>query len=147
MNTYILFVFGTFEDHDDIEYFCLDVLGDSPKINSIKYVIENNKNIIIIFESDIDIPNLEEEIHPLLNNDNVNFYFMFEKEGLVLSYIPQSVKDLIFKPKSDITEIIIEDDIIQNNKLDLDELLDKIKKRGVESLTKEEKKFLDNFEN
>jgi hypothetical protein len=31
--------------------------------------------------------------------------------------------------------------------MDLDQLLDKIKQMGVESLTSEEKNFLDNFEN
>jgi hypothetical protein len=31
--------------------------------------------------------------------------------------------------------------------MDLDELLDKIEKMGVDSLTPEEKNFLDNFEN
>jgi hypothetical protein len=29
--TYLLFLFGNFEDFDDIEFFCLNVLGDSKK--------------------------------------------------------------------------------------------------------------------
>jgi hypothetical protein len=54
MKTYILFVFGMFDDHEDVEYFCADVLGDNPIINSVRYVIENSQNIIVIFDSDSD---------------------------------------------------------------------------------------------
>ena len=50
MNTYILFVYGNFEDREDIEFFCSDVFP-SESILSVKYIIENNQNIIIIFDS------------------------------------------------------------------------------------------------
>ena len=36
---------------------------------------------------------------------------------------------------------------VQRERLELDDVLDKIDLYGVESLTEEEKKFLDNFEN
>ena len=45
--TFLLFVFGMFEDHEDIEYFCTDVLGDLPFITAVRYVIENSQNIIV----------------------------------------------------------------------------------------------------
>ena len=52
MKTFILFIFGMFEDHEDIEYFCNEILSESPTINSVRYVIENSQNIIVIFDSE-----------------------------------------------------------------------------------------------
>ena len=54
MNTYLLFIYGTFENHEEIDFFCMDVLSDSEVIKSLKYVIENGENIIVIFETDVD---------------------------------------------------------------------------------------------
>ena len=51
MKTYILFIFGMFDDHEDIEYFCTEVLAESKVIESVRFVIENSQNIIVIFES------------------------------------------------------------------------------------------------
>jgi len=52
MNTYILFLYGSFEDREDIEFFCSEIFP-SESIISIKYIIENNQNIIVIFDSEI----------------------------------------------------------------------------------------------
>ena len=43
MNTYILFIYGNFEDREDIEFFCAEVFP-SESIVSVKYIIENNQN-------------------------------------------------------------------------------------------------------
>jgi hypothetical protein len=135
-----------FEDHEDVEYFCMDVIGDLPCIKEVRYVIENFQNIIVIFDSEDDKPDISNELFGALQNDNVKFYFLFERENLITAHIPEEVKDFIYKPdKKNIMEVEYKRPVKEN--FDLDELLDKIEKQGIDSLTPEEKKFLDNFEN
>lgn len=146
MKTYILFIFGMFDDMEDIEYFCTDILGSSPAVKSVKFVIENSQNIIVIFESEYGERDLSNELYEILTIENVKFYFVFNRESIVTAHIPTELKDHIFKPiNKDNMVINIE---YHKNKptLDLDDLLDKIEQFGIESLTIEEKNFLDNFE-
>jgi len=146
MKTFILFVFGMFEDHEDIEFFCNEVLGEYQSIHSVRYVIENSQNIIVIFDSDTEYKTLSQELYTLLVNDSVKFYFIFDRDNLVSAHLPQQVKDFIFKP--DTSNTIIKLDYSRESRpvMDLDELLDKIEQMWIESLTSEEKNFLDNFE-
>ena len=65
MKTYILFIFGMFDDMEDIEYFCTDILGSSPVVKSVKFVIENSQNIIVIFESEHNQRDLSTELYNL----------------------------------------------------------------------------------
>ena len=44
MKTFILFIFGMFEDNEDIEYFCTEVLDESPVIKQVRFIIENSEN-------------------------------------------------------------------------------------------------------
>lgn len=146
----MLFLFGNFEDHEDIEFFCMQVLAESKCVTSLKYVIDNLKNVVVIFDSEIKKDELIPEIDNLLNNENVLFYFMFEKESLLTSYIPEGMANLIFKPMQTDDILKIEVNRIQNSSrksINLDDILDKIEKMGIDSLTPEEKNFLDNFEN
>jgi hypothetical protein len=145
MKTFILFIFGMFEDHEDIEYFCNEILTESPTINSVRYVIENSQNIIVIFDSDKDYKTISQDLYALLINDNVKFYFIFDRDSLVTAHLPQQVKDFIFKPSGTSTMIRVDYDKNSNPSMDLDDLLDKIEQMGIESLTPEEKNFLDNF--
>lgn len=145
MKTFILFIFGMFEDHEDIEYFCNEILSESPTINSVRYVIENSQNIIVIFDSETDYKTLSQDLYTLLMNDNVKFYFIFDRDSLVTAHLPQQVKDFIFKPSGTSTMIRVDYDKNSNPSMDLDDLLDKIEQMGIESLTPEEKNFLDNF--
>jgi hypothetical protein len=145
MKTFILFIFGMFEDHEDIEYFCNEVLTELPTINSIRFVIENSQNVIVIFDSDKDYKTISQDLYTVLVNDNVKFYFIFDRDSLVTAHIPQQVKDFIFKPSGTSTMIRVDYDKNSNPSMDLDELLDKIEQMGIESLTPEEKNFLDNF--
>ena len=152
MNTYILFVYGSFDTHDEVEYFCTDVFP-SDSLLSIKYVIENNQNLIIIFDSDSTKAELAQELYDVLTPDHIKFYFLFERENLVTAHLPESMKDFIFKLKTE------EDDEEVSNVMriefrkgqlsesfTLDGILEKIEQDGVDSLTPEEKNFLDNFE-
>lgn len=147
MKTFILFIFGMFEDHEDVEYFCTDVIAESPVVNTVRYVIENSQNIIVIFDSDTDYKKLSTELYSILTNDSVKFYFIFDRDSLVTAHLPQEVKDFIFKPLSKNMLIRLDYDTPGKPSMDLDELLEKIEKMGIDSLTPEEKKFLDNFEN
>jgi len=145
MKTFILFIFGMFEDHEDIEYFCNEILSESSTINSVRYVIENSQNIIVIFDSETDYKTLSQDLYTLLMNDNVKFYFIFDRDSLVTAHLPQQVKDFIFKPSGTSTMIRVDYDKNSSPSMDLDELLDKIEQMGIDSLTPEEKNFLDNF--
>lgn len=154
MKTFLLFLYGTFEDIEDIEFFCMEILGTSPAVNSVRFVIENNKNIIVIFDSEMEKKELSSELHSILVNDTVKFYFLFERESIYSANLPVQMKDFIFKPKDEHTSLRIEypsekgvKDPINFETMDLDIILEKIEQFGVESLTEDEKNFLDNFEN
>lgn len=146
MKTYILFIFGMFDDHEDIEYFCTEVLAESKVIESVKFVIENSQNIIVIFDSEFDHKNISNELFGLLTNDSIKFYFIFDRENLVTAHLPIEVRDFIFKPANKNHIVRVEYEKISPI-LDLDQLLEKIEESGIASLTPEEKKFLDNFDN
>ena len=147
MKTYILFIFGMFEDFEDIEYFCIQVLSDNPLFKSIRFVIEREQNVIAIFDSEIDEKQLSDELYSVLINDNIKFYFIFERDNLISGNLPKEVKDFMFKPNMEKNIVKLEYEKVKNlTNMDLDQVLDKIKELGIDSLTTEEKKFLDNFE-
>ena len=144
MITYILFIFGTFEDHEDVEFFCLEIFSNSDAIDSVKYVIECGKDLIVIFESDKDKEELSKELTGLLTNDNIIFYFLFERNDIITSQLPKELTSFAFKPLVENTLIKIKKSI-NSKPLNLDDILDKINLNGVDGLTTEEKNFLDNF--
>lgn len=151
MNTYLLFIYGTFENHEEIDFFCMDVLSDSEVIKSLKYVIENGENIIVIFETDVDYLELSTELYKLMNNETVVYYFLFNRDTLITAHIPERLKDFIFKPSTESNDDYIEiktGPTPEKSKVDLnlDYVLDKIEKSGFESLNDDEKKFLENFD-
>lgn len=151
MNTYILFLYGSFEDREDIEFFCSEVFP-SDSIVSVKYIIENNQNIIVIFDSDKEKLELSNELYSFLTPEHIKFYFLFEREKLVTAHIPESMKDFIFKPVELEDVNVMKIEFQRGPKEDtpsfsLDDILEKIEKMGVTSLTPEEKNFLDNFDN
>ena len=153
MKTYLLFLFSNFQDHEDVEFFCLDVLGASTVISKVRFVIEDSsKSIIIIFESESNRKELSEELHNIISMEDVKFYFLFERESMYSANLPIQVKDFIFKPSDEHTSLRLEynknkesDD--DKPKMDLDVILEKIEQHGIESLNPEEKKFLDDFKN
>ena len=153
MKTYLLFLFANFEDHEDIEFFCLEVLGVSPKVSKVRFVIEDtSKSIIIIFESEATRKELSEELHNIISMEDVKFYFLFERESIYSANLPIQMKDFMFKPSEEYSSIRLEynkkDKTEEfNESMDLDNILEKIEQEGIESLTPDEKKFLDSFQN
>ena len=137
-----------FDDHEDVEFFCTDVLSDVPAIKKLRYVIENSMNLVVIFDSDEDYKVLSNELYSVLGiSENIKLYFIFERDSLVTAHLPQQVKDFIFKPADEDVMMKIQYTKVDDSpSMDLDELLEKIEKMGVESLTPEEKNFLDNFD-
>jgi len=142
MKTYMLFIYGMFEDHEDVEYFCSDILSDCKSVDSIKYVMEGDQNLIVIFDSNEDYETLSKDLYNFIVNDNIKFYFVFQRESIVTAHLPHNVKDFIFKPAGDNNVLRLDYNM---GPMDLDEVLEKIEKLGIESLTPDEKKFLDNF--
>jgi hypothetical protein len=147
MKTFILFLYTNFQDHEDVEFFCLNIIKESPLISELKYVIEDTSNsIIVIFESDSDRKDLSEELHDIMKIEDVKFYFLFERSSLYTANLPSEMKDFIFKPFGDNVSLKIETIVDgETNTLDLDRILEKIEKYGVDSLSSTEKKFLDDF--
>jgi hypothetical protein len=147
MKTYILFIFGMFEDYEDIEYFCAQVLSENPNLKYLKFIVEREQNIIVFFNSDMDEKKLSDELFGFLVNDNIKFYFLFEQESLITANLPKEVKNFMLQTSAETTLVKVDyENINGSTKLDLDSVLDKIKELGISSLTPEEKKFLDNFE-
>ena len=150
MKTYLLFLYANFEDHEYVEFFCTEILGHSPVIKKVRFVIEDStKNVIIIFESDSNRKDLSEELHNILTKEKIKFYFLFDRSSIYSANLPVQMKDFMFKPKEEHTSLRLEYDKTQEDNIlkpmDLDTILEKIDEFGVESLSPEEKKFLDSF--
>jgi hypothetical protein len=151
LKNFILFLFGNFENMEEVEFFCFEILGVSPAVNSVKFVIENEKSIIVLFDSELERKELSAELHDTLTTDIVKFYFLFERESIYSANLPVQMRDFIFKPKDDNTSLRLkytdtERTQIKSIEMDLDMILEKIEKSGIDSLSDDEKKFLDNFE-
>ena len=147
MGSYILFIFGAFEDHDDLEFFCLEHFTNVSE-SGIKFVIESGGNCVIIFDTEKDKQTLIKDVKETLAIEHIKFYLMFEKDKVFFAELPESLSNFIFKPaeteKADPTPVKIKITYLDTN-YDLDEILDKIQVSGIESLTEGEKKFLDEF--
>ena len=164
MNTYLLFINGFFENPKEIDNFSQEFMDGLKNVESPKFVIENQYNMIIIFNTEEDEDKISELIKKVITQSYINFFFLFNREDIMVANIPQEISSIIFKdlPKDsslqvnwekNIEEISDEekekliDDSEPENELYVDALLEKINKFGIESLTEKEKKFLDNFKN
>lgn len=149
MNSYILFIFGTFEDHEDLEFFCLEHFTKISE-SGIKFVIESGGNCVIIFDTDKDKKKLVKDIKDTLAIEHIKFYLMFEKDKVFLAELPENLSNFIFKrgemEKEESNPFKIKITYLDID-YDLDNILDKINIGGVKSLTEGEKKFLDGFGN
>ncbi len=144
MKSYILFIYGAFEDHEDLEFFCLEHFTQVSE-SGVKYVIESLGNCIIIFDSDKEKETLIEDLKKLLDLEHIRFYFIFEKENVFWAEIPEALREFIFKPQNSSHDAFKVSIRKLNKKFDLDDILEKIQDQGMDSLTEDEKKFLDEF--
>jgi len=137
-----------FDDYEDIEYFCTEVVGEHPVINNLRFVVENSKNLILILDTEATQEELSKELYEVLVNDNVKFYFVFRRDEVITAHLPEQVKDFLFSKQEDqYLRIEYSKPKKEPQSLDLDDVLEKIERDGIDSLTKDEKKFLDNFDN
>lgn len=137
-----------FDDYEDIEYFCTEVVGEHPVINNLRFVVENSKNLILILDTEARQEELSKELYEVLVNDNVKFYFVFRRDEVITAHLPEQVKDFLFSKMEDqYLRIEYSKPKKEPQSLDLDDVLEKIERDGIDSLTKDEKKFLDNFDN
>jgi predicted metal-dependent TIM-barrel fold hydrolase len=144
MKSYILFIYGAFEDHEDLEFFCMEHFTQVSE-SGVKYVIESLGNCIIIFDSEKDKETLIEDLKKLLDLEHIRFYFIFEKENVFWAEIPEALREFIFKPQNSSHDAFKVSIRKLNKKFELDDILEKIQDQGMESLTEDEKKFLDEF--
>jgi hypothetical protein len=84
--------------------------------------------------------------------EDVKFYFLFERESIYSANLPIQMKDFMFKPSEEHSSLRLEYEKKgkgeePNETMDLDNILEKIEQQGLESLTPDEKKFLDGFQN
>ena len=84
--------------------------------------------------------------------EDVKFYFLFERESIYSANLPIQMKDFMFKPSEEYSSLRLEynkkDKTEEfNESMDLDNILEKIEQEGIDSLTPDEKKFLDSFQN
>jgi len=144
MNKFILFLNGFFTERLDIEEFSNNLIEGVKSMSSVKVIIENTESIILFFESDDDEKTLSEKLFNLISDSDIKLSFLFNSESIIGLKIPERMKYLINEKTPDGTMLIIEMMTIERD-YNLDEILEKIEKHGIKSLTKEEKKFLDDF--
>jgi hypothetical protein len=142
LKSYILFLYGEFEDVSDIEFFINEIISEIASLTEIRFVVQNFKSIIVIFNSDNSPKELDDDFSLLVDLEQVSYYMLFNLNNIVSFVIPESLNNIIFKPqKTKINDELNE----ENRKFDLDEILEKISKNGINSISEEEKKFLDDF--
>lgn len=140
MNTYILLIYGAFDSIEDIEFFCMNTIDEIETFKNVRYVIDENKNIIVVFDATLNLT----ELNDILKNDSIKFYFLFERNDMISAFIPESIRNQIFTiPKN--TYLKLQFNKEQNELLQLDVLLEKIQNTGIDSLTEIEKKYLNNL--
>ena len=144
MNKFILFLNGFFTERFYVEEFSNNLIEGVKSMSSVKVIIENTESIILFFESDDDEKMLSEKLFNLISDSEIKLSFLFNSESLIGLKIPERMKYLINEKTPDGTMLIIEMMTIERD-YNLDEILEKIEKHGIKSLTKEEKKFLDDF--
>ena len=87
----------------------------------------------------------------VLTEETVKFYFLFDRNSIASANLPAQMKEFMFNPQEENISLRLEyDNSIENNSptnMDLDTILEKLGEFGIESLTRNEKKFLDNFKN
>jgi len=155
---YILFFSGVFINHEDIEEHIIECFYSSPEdvspiFKNIKFIFESERNGMVIFESKEKQTLINKKLYEILSTDSITSYYVFVLDTMLSTYISNVVRDFIYNLNIDDDNILkfhqepIKKIQINEDKLELDVILEKIDKEGVGSLTINEKNFLDNFQN
>jgi len=145
METYILFFSGNFKTRKDLELFTAGSFIKIPSIFSIKYIIEKRESLIAIFSSELEEEQLKEQISVTLEEEPIKFYFLFNIKSVIDQKLPKEIMTMIYNEIPRDSVFFIEVFTKDEDDFDIDEILEKIEKNGIESLTKSEKYFLDHF--
>ena len=143
METYILFLNCNFEDRKDLEDFTSKSFVSMVNIHSIKYIIEKNKSLVVVFDTDLDEGELLKDLDKVLSDESIKLFFLFNIKSMIGIKMPNEISKMMYDsiPKDSVFFI----ELINREDYDIDEILEKIDNLGLESLTKDEKKFLDSF--
>jgi len=145
METYILFFSGNFKTRKELELFTAGSFIKIPSIFSIKYIIEKRESLIAIFSSELEDELLKVEIIEALKDEPLKFYFLFNIKSIIDQKLPEEIITIIHNEIPRDSVFFIEVFTKEDDDFDIDEILEKIEKNGIESLTKAEKYFLDHF--
>ena len=150
MIPYILILFATFDDDSDVDFFCSEVFS-SLKFDSVKYVIEGFGHMVISFNSDKGHKKIATQIFDLLSTDYIKMYFLYERDSVVSTCMPKEMINYLYgrvESDGDLMRIEYTKNTEKNKPQPvLDEILEKIERTGIESLSEDEKNFLDSFGN
>lgn len=142
----MIFLFATFKEGEDLRYFCYEHF---PQIveGKVQYILFTN-GCIILLDSDKSKEELTESIEEILDIDDIHFYLMFEKDSLYFYDLPADLEAIVNNGEyTDLNkEQIFSAAYDTEETFDIDSILDKIKYSGIDSLTEDEKNFLENFE-
>ena len=146
MEVYLLIMYTEYETEEIAMNFCTEIFPHE-KLKNTKFIVESPKNIIIRFETEKDSKELSKELYETLNIKEINVYFLIRLRDLVAVYLPIQLKAFLYdEVESEGGNILTpKRKVIEREYFSVDNLLAKIKKEGINSLTKSEKKFLDNF--
>jgi hypothetical protein len=144
MRTYLLFLYGDFNEIEEI----LDYISiNFSKIDGLfekKFIVENERNVIIQFSTELNEKELSNSIYEFVPTNLVKFYFLFNKDNVVSSLLPDSILNYLFNNTKNDSYVSISYNR-NTPSLSIDKIIDKIKDVGIENLTLVEKKFLNNF--
>lgn len=155
MDTYILFLYGMYNNFEEIENLYINKIKKQEFLCNTRCFVEDKRNIVVVFESEKEYNVISDGFYKILGMDENKFYFIFNRDTAVTAHIPQEVKNILFTTEEELEKIgddilrieylrppVISNEIIPLNE---DDILDKISKHGYDSLSDAEKNHLNNL--
>lgn len=145
MEAYLLVMYTEYDTEETALNFCTEIFPHEKLINT-KFIVESPKNVIIRFETEKNNKEIAKELYETLNIKEINVYFLLRLRDLVAVYLPIQLKTFLYDENDfeDGNILTPRKKLIEADVFNVDEILAKIKKEGINSLTKDEKNFLDN---
>ena len=149
MKKYLLTIFGEFKSNEICEEIAIAL---SPVVDSPNLKFQFTKGVLIFhFASEMDMSDIH-EYWEMTSYDLYESFILFDLEtnegndGIEMVLVPRNGVQYMDNTEDDEFVALLLNDIKKNLKpLTLDQLLDKIKNGGIESLTPFEKGTLDNY--